>query len=198
MKTANVLVSAQADGWLKHWHATSGKCLHQMKCEDNPDQQLYTIDYNHDGSLLATAGKDKHVRLYDEQTKSIVLSMKENGELPGHSNRVFCVKFDPYNANQIASGGWDNTVQLYDIRKRGPIHSIYGPHICGDAIDFKDDANTLLTGSYRQEDVLELWDLRTLKKVRTIDWNGPKEEKVVDEDMEEESKMEENKENSDP
>jgi len=28
MKTANVLVSASADGWLKHWHATSGKCLH--------------------------------------------------------------------------------------------------------------------------------------------------------------------------
>jgi len=34
MKTANVLVSAQADGYLKHWHATSGRCLHQKKCED--------------------------------------------------------------------------------------------------------------------------------------------------------------------
>jgi COMPASS component SWD3 len=110
MKTANVLVSAQADGWLKHWHATSGKCLHQMKCDDNPEQQLYSIDYNADGSLLATAGKDKHIRLYDEQTKSIVLNMKENGDLPGHSNRIFCVKFDPFNSNQIASGGWDNTI----------------------------------------------------------------------------------------
>ena len=29
MKTANVLVAAYADGFLKHWHATSGKCLHQ-------------------------------------------------------------------------------------------------------------------------------------------------------------------------
>ena len=29
MKTQNVLVSCSADGWLKHWHATSGKCLHQ-------------------------------------------------------------------------------------------------------------------------------------------------------------------------
>jgi hypothetical protein len=38
LKTANVLVSAQADGYLKHWHATSGKCLHQRNCEDNPDQ----------------------------------------------------------------------------------------------------------------------------------------------------------------
>lgn len=38
LKTANVLVSAQADGYIKHWHATSGKCLHQRTCEDNPDQ----------------------------------------------------------------------------------------------------------------------------------------------------------------
>ena len=68
MKTANVLVSAQADGYLKHWHATSGRCLHQKKCmdEDGEDNQLYTIDYNAEGSVLATAGKDRYIRLYDE------------------------------------------------------------------------------------------------------------------------------------
>jgi len=32
----------------------------------------------------------------------------------------------------------------------------------------------LLTGSYRQENVLELWDLRKTKKFRDIDWDGPK------------------------
>lgn len=110
MKTANVLVAAYADGFLKHWHATSGKCLHQRQCEDNPDNQLYTIDYNSEGTLLATAGKDKYIRLYDEQTKSIVLRMKENGDMPGHSNRIFCVRFDPMNSNMLCSGGWDNTV----------------------------------------------------------------------------------------
>ena len=174
MKTANVLVSAQADGYLKHWHATSGKCLHQRNCEDNPDNQLYTIDYNNDGTLLATAGKDCYVRLYDEQTKSPVLRMKELEKNPGHSNRVFCVKFDPYNPNMIASGGWDNSVMFYDIRRKGPIANFYGPHICGEAIDFRSDGHTILTGSYRQDDVLELWDNRTYKKFRTLDWDGPK------------------------
>jgi len=75
--------------------------------------------------------------------------MKENGEMPGHSNRVFAVKFDPTSEHVIASGGWDNTVQIYDIRKKGPVASIYGPHVCGDSIDFFNDGNTLLTGSYR-------------------------------------------------
>ena len=149
MKTQNVLVSAYADGWLKYWHATSGRCLHQRKCEDNPDNQLYTIDYSKDGNLLATAGKDKHVRIYDEQTKAMVLKMHESENLCGHSNRIFCTKWARISENILASGGWDNTVQIYDIRTGGPVISMLGPHVCGDAIDFSDDGYTLLTGSYR-------------------------------------------------
>lgn len=93
MKTMNVVVSAQADGSLKHWHATSGKCLHARN--DDPDNHLYCIDFTPDGSLLATAGRDCHIRIYDEQTKSLAMTLKGSGDLPGHSNRIFCVKFNP-------------------------------------------------------------------------------------------------------
>ena len=53
------------------------------------------MDYSPNGALLATAGKDRYVRLYDEQTKAMVMKLKEKKELPGHSNRIFCVKFNP-------------------------------------------------------------------------------------------------------
>lgn len=92
MKTANVLVTAQADGSLKHWHATSGKCLH--KNLEDPENHLYAIDFTADGMLLATGGKDRHVRVYDETTKSLAFTMKEKGKLIGHGNRIFCVKFN--------------------------------------------------------------------------------------------------------
>jgi len=49
-----------------------------------------------------------------------------------------------------------------------------------------------LTGSYRQNDVLELWDIRTMKKFRNIDWEGPKAEQT-ELDMEEEKASEEKK-----
>jgi len=174
MKTGNVLVSAQADGYLKHWHATSGRCLHQKKVEDeDDDNQLYTLDYNPDGSLLACAGKDRYVRLYDEQTKTIAVKMKDNEHFCGHSNRIFCVKFNQVNPFCIASGGWDNTVQIYDVRTNGVVGSIFGPHICGDAIDFRNDGFTMLCGSYRTDNALELYDLRNGKKFREINWNGP-------------------------
>jgi len=69
------------------------------------------MDYNHDASCLATGGSDMFIRLYDEQTKSEIAKMKDLGDLyPGHSNRVFCVKWNPGNHNLIASGGWDKTI----------------------------------------------------------------------------------------
>jgi hypothetical protein len=48
---------------------------------------------------LAVAGRDYHIRIYDETTKSLALTMKARGEIPGHSNRVFCVKFNPLEQN---------------------------------------------------------------------------------------------------
>lgn len=107
LKTTNILVTGSADGSLRHWHATSGKCLHQRFEEDN---HIYGLDFNNDGTLLATAGKDHKVRIYDETTKSLAFEMKELAELPGHSNRVFCVKFNKTDPNMIVSGGWDNTI----------------------------------------------------------------------------------------
>ena len=36
--------------------------------------------------------------------------MKEKGDFPGHSNRIFSVKFNPIRQNMLVSGGWDNTL----------------------------------------------------------------------------------------
>lgn len=59
---------------------------------------------------MATAGKDTIIRVYDEFTKSLSLKFSQQGDHPGHSNRVFSVKFNPYNPNMLVSGGWDNTL----------------------------------------------------------------------------------------
>ena len=42
----------------------------------------------------------------------------------------------------------------------------------------KSDGLTILTGSYRDKNVLEIWDLRQNEKVRDIDWNGVPEQHV--------------------
>jgi COMPASS component SWD3 len=172
-KTKNVLIAANATGAVQHWHMTSGKCLHSMEEEDG--NQVYAMDYNLDGSQFVTAGKDTAIRVYDEATKSIVAKMKgglgfSQTASPGHSNRIFSAKVVPQDQNLIISGGWDNTVQIWDMRKGGAVRSIYGPHLCGDALDLHE--NTLLTGSWRNKDQLELWDFGSGQKIGEVPWNA--------------------------
>ena len=74
------------------------------------ENSLCTIDFSPDGLLLATAGKDRQIRIFDETTKSMAFSMRGAGELNGHSNRIFCVRFNQADPNMLVSGGWDRTV----------------------------------------------------------------------------------------
>eukprot|EP01052_Picozoa_sp_SAG31_P031221 SAG31_NODE_3286_length_4460_cov_2.970649_3_plen_213_part_00 len=52
----------------------------------------------------------------------------------------------------------DNTVCIWDLRVGGgAVRSIFGPHICGDALDIHPESGqTILTGSYRPQDQLQV------------------------------------------
>jgi len=168
-KTRNVLLVANCDGTINHWHVTSKKLLHTVKEENN---QTYALDYARDGGMFASAGRDYTVRLYDEATKTCVASLASSFDktTTGHSNRVFAVKFSEQDPNTLLSGGWDNTLQVWDVRQARAAFSMWGAHICGDAIDVRD--NTVLTGSWRPKEQLQMWDLRTGEKCDEIGW-GP-------------------------
>ncbi|KAJ1637788.1 WD40-repeat-containing domain protein [Pavlovales sp. CCMP2436] len=132
--TKNVLLTANADGQVQHWHVTSGKCLHTIH---EPDNQVFAIDYKEDGSQFATAGRDYTVRIYDEATKTKICDLCSGfgKKQSGHSNRVFSLRFHPTDENVLLSAGWDNTIQIWDLRIEGAVRSIFGPHICGDSVD---------------------------------------------------------------
>ena len=156
--TKNVLLAANADGTVQHWHVTSRKCLHTISEEGN---QVYALDYRADATMFATAGKDYAVRVYDEATKSVTAKLAQGwagAPSAGHSNRVFAVKFVPDEPQLLLSAGWDNTVQIWDLRTSQPCASIYGPHVCGDSIDVS--GHEVLTGSWRQNKQLQIWDRR--------------------------------------
>jgi WD40 repeat protein len=170
-KTKNVLVAVDADGRICHWHITSGKCLHEIQ---EPENQLFCLDYASDGTQFATAGKKREVRVYDEATKRLsqVLEGGDSVNTPGHSNRIFSLKYHPTMRNVVVTGGWDNTVQFWDLRKGHAVRSIFGPHICGDAVDINPDGTTILTGSWRVEKQLQLWDFGSGKLVDSVPWRS--------------------------
>ncbi|CAK9024904.1 WD repeat-containing protein 5, partial [Durusdinium trenchii] len=170
-KTQSVLVSVNAefDGQIMQWHIKSGKCLHSITEKGN---QIFCLDYFSDGSQFATAGKDRLLRVYDEATKRQLMTLQggDMKETAGHSNRIFSLKYHPEDPNIILSGGWDNTVQVWDTRKGISVKSLWNAYICGDAVDISSDGRQILTGSWRTENSLQIWDFASGKVAQTIDW----------------------------
>lgn len=170
-KTKSVLISVNAefDGQILHWHIKSGKCLHTITESGN---QIFCLDYFSDGSQFATAGRDRIVRVYDEVTKQQVQAL-QGGDLKdtaGHSNRIFSLKYHPTEPNIILSGGWDNTVQIWDTRRGHSVRSLWNCYLCGDAVDFSADGSEILTGSWRTENALQIWDYGSGELAETVEW----------------------------
>ena len=155
------LITVNAEGFIIQLHSKSGKVLQKIEEENNP---LMCVDYSYDGLLFATGGNDKVVRLYDDNTKTLIQKLERHRyDLPEHYNRIFSVKFSKKNPNLLLSAGWDNTILLYDLRAKEVQNYLYGPHVCGDGLDLKDDL--LLTVSWEKEDQIQFFDLRTNKKI---------------------------------
>lgn len=158
------LLAVTADGMIQQIHSTSGKLLNKLEEKGNP---LMCVDYSCDGFLFATGGNDKKVRLYDDNTKTLISKLEaKKFSLPEHSNRIFSVKFHPLDPNVLVSGGWDNNLLIYDTRAREVQGALYGPHICGDGIDIK--GSTMLTVSWEKVDQVQFWDLKMMKNISTI------------------------------
>jgi COMPASS component SWD3 len=165
--TKNVLLSVNANGTVQQWHTTSGKLLMSLKDEHN---ELYCADYDDSGSKFATGGKDGKIRIYDDNTdkKKTEVILAGTPSKPGHSNRVFAVKFGiNSNAHLLASGGWDQKVIIWDVRMAEPVTYFQGPSVCGDGLDIME--GQLLTASWRGTKQLELYDIVKPKKIIDID-----------------------------
>ena len=98
-------------------------------------------------------GSNPVLKIYDEKKKALEYTLKgEGGLIPGHSMRIYGVKYLKNDPNIVLTGGWDERVIIWDLRQENPVRSIYGVYIGGDGIDFAE--NTILTASYRDEDTL--------------------------------------------
>eukprot|EP01137_Pigoraptor_chileana_P033053 Opistho-2@23418 len=173
-ETKNHLLVSYATGKYRQWHATSNKCVSTITEDMN---QGLSIDYRLDGRMFATGGIDLKVRVYNEQTKQVITEMYGGtGEISaGHSNRIFSLKFHPEEPETIVTSGWDGSVQIWDMRMGRSVRKVFGVNLCGDAMDI--NGTTILTGSWRKENALQMWDFRSGNHLVDIPWNKePSEE----------------------
>ena len=66
----------------------------------------------------------------------------------GHNSSVYALKHHPNDIWNFVSAGWDDTVHFWDRRESRSTRKIFGPHICGQAIDIDPVENTVLVRGF--------------------------------------------------
>lgn len=165
-----MLAAITTDSKIQFFNGQTGKFQGLINVESEEDNALYALDFNPFKPQIATAGEDAIIRIYDETERKLATRIeKGESDLPGHSQRIFCVKYHENDGNFMISGGWDKTVMMYDARTYKPVGYVFGPYVCGDSLDLQ--SNYILTGSFKEDKSLQTWDIRTRKLVSTINWN---------------------------
>jgi len=170
----NVMALGRGDQ-LIYLHGTTGKLLSTL---DEPGNSILGLDFSSCGSRVATVGEDRVVRLYDDKSRRLITSYADSqsaGQGRGHNNTVFSTAFMPGNENILVSAGWDNMMFVWDARQAEPAAVISGVYACGpDAIDV-DEGGTIVSGSWRRDHTLQLWDLRKGQLSTNLIMSGVKE-----------------------
>lgn len=166
----NILLATYASGSVKLWHVSSLTC---MSTTNEGNRQVLACAYNSSASKYITAGSDTRINLYDATTKQIIFSLEPSTSflvMDGHMMRIFSVMFLPNDDNVFLSGGWDDTLQWWDTRAdtKHSVRRIFGPHICGDALDISPSSGNILTGSWRKDNTVQIWDFNSGNLIKNI------------------------------
>lgn len=172
---SKLLLSSSVDGTINEWTTVNPKVIWTTKEEKN---EIYTLNIAATGKLFATAGSDRKIRIYDYDTKGNIniLSGTKSllDEIPCHKNKIFGLIFDNDDSNRVISGGWDDSLHIWDLRTKSSIHQLFGSHLCSNSIDIS--GNMLLVGAWQARENIKLYDIRMLSCLKNITWKDPNAE----------------------
>lgn len=205
-RQSNIITTVDTAGTVGFWEVSRNgnvKILAEMPGEAEVD----ALSFSEGGDKLALGGQEKVVKIYDvgqlksskgrDMSPELVMgnSAATRGEKPGmHSLKIMSIRSVPMQPHIYLSGSMDRSVLIWDSRAGvSPMGWLSGIDICGDSLDISRDGYTLLVGSHRSLNPLQLFDLRMIREAdlnskqaglsgqafQSYQWNGEDNSEVA-------------------
>ena len=123
----------------------SGDVLHVWRPST---ASVSSIDFSHDGMLLASSGKN--MRIHDAQTLDVL------HRLPNANGWHHGIVFHP-RATMVAAGGGDGVVRVWDVATQTVVHEFAGHTRVVWDVAFNEDGSLLASTSH--DGTTRLWDM---------------------------------------
>jgi len=140
---------AGAYGTALVFSTTTGELLHGL---DGHRDVLYAAEFSPDGTLIATAGYDRKIRLWDSFSGEMLKTMT------GHNGAVFDLAFSP-DGKLIVSGCADETVKVWSVETGDRIDTLSQPEGEVSTVSVTDDGRFIIAGS--SDNRLRVWGLKS-------------------------------------
>uniref|UniRef100_A0A453B8T7 Uncharacterized protein n=1 Tax=Aegilops tauschii subsp. strangulata TaxID=200361 RepID=A0A453B8T7_AEGTS len=135
-------------------------------------QGVSDLSWSTDSNYLCSASDDRTLRIWD--IRSILSGPKPadpNADrcirvLKGHANFVFSANFNPQTSSQVASGGFDCTVRIWDVSSGRCIRTIDAHSEPVTSVHFIRDGSIIVSGSH--DGSCKIWDAGTGSCLKTV------------------------------
>ncbi|MFX1506720.1 MAG: serine hydrolase [Promethearchaeota archaeon] len=152
----SILASSSGDGSVRVWNVTNGLTIYLLQ---GHYFNTYSIDFNLDGSILASAGwNDNKINFWNASTGVLLNSWH-------HAFFGFRIVFSPTEKDLLAYPDWNTTI-LRNVTDGTLIHNLTGHNDLVWSVAFSPDGSLLATCS--ADESIKIWDVATGLEIRTL------------------------------
>jgi Prp8 binding protein len=160
-RDSTILYSASADMHLASWDLDSGQRIRRYV---GHEEIVNTMDISKRGEELLISGSDDgSIRFWDPRSKNAADHIETDYPITAIAISEA--------GNEIYSGGIDNDIKVWDVRKKAVVYELLGHQDTVTGLRISPDSQSLL--SYAMDSTARTWDIRpfapTERGIRTFD-----------------------------